>query len=487
MSLRIYNTYGGFKEPFTPIHQGEARIYVCGMTVYDLCHMGHARSQVNFDVIVRYLRYSGYKVTYVRNYTDVDDKIINRASERGISCNELAEENIQAFRDDMRVLDVQPADIEPRATEHIAEMIALIEALIERGHAYDSDGDVYFGVRSFPGYCKLSGRNLDDLEAGARVAVDERKRDPLDFALWKKSKPGEPSWASPWGEGRPGWHIECSAMSAKYLEQPFDIHGGGKDLIFPHHENEIAQSEAGYGKPFVRYWMHNGHITVNKDKMAKSLKNFVTIREALTQHDAQAIRYFLLITHYRAPLDYSEDSLGEAGRRVEAVYETFARIDELLSRANSIDEGAALVKPEISGAIEEKFREAMDDDFNTAAAIGYLSEPLHLANEIADKPKTFGKPSAWRTLKTIREALGRVGQVLGLFGDDPLEYLNRVRDRRAATRGIDPAAVAASIAARVEARKAKDWARADALRDELAALGVEIMDGPQGTTWKVPV
>jgi len=487
VSLRIYNSYGGIKEPFKPLHEGEARIYVCGVTVYDLCHMGHARALVNFDVIVRYLRFAGYRVTFVRNYTDVDDKIIQRAAERGISCRELAEENIQAFQEDMQALDVRPADVEPRATEHIKEMIALVEALVERGHAYESGGDVMFSVRSFPGYCKLSGRNLDDMEAGARVEVDGKKRDPLDFVLWKRSKPGEPSWESPWGEGRPGWHIECSVMSVKYLDQPFDIHGGGKDLIFPHHENEIAQSEAGCGKPFVRYWMHNGHITVNRDKMAKSLKNFVTIREALQQHDAQAIRYFLLTTHYRAPLDYSEDGLREAGKRVEVVYETLARVDEVLGRAKAVDDKAELVRPEVTATIEEKFCEAMDDDFNTAAAIGHLSEPLRLANEIAEKPKAFGKPSAFKTLKTIRESLVRVGEALGLFGEDPAAYLAGLRDHRAAAQGIDPAVVEARIAERAAARQNKDWDRADAIRDELAAMGAEIMDGPRGTTWKVPL
>ncbi|NOZ87487.1 MAG: cysteine--tRNA ligase [Deltaproteobacteria bacterium] len=485
MSLKIYNTMTRKKEAFEPIEPGKIKIYVCGVTVYDLCHMGHARALVNFDVIVRYMRFLGYDVTYVRNFTDIDDKIINRARERGISCQALAEENIEAFRKDTEALGIMPADIEPLATHHIDDMVELVQALEKRGNAYNVGGDVYFRVRSFKEYGKLSGRNIDDLEAGARIEVDAKKEDPLDFTLWKSSKPLEPSWPSPWGEGRPGWHIECSAMSAKYLGQPFDIHGGGKDLIFPHHENEIAQSEAGRGVEFARYWMHNGHITVNKDKMAKSLKNFVTIRDALEKHDPQAIRYFLLSTHYRAPLDYSDQGLLEAGKRVESVYETLARIGGILKRAGQVHTEGELAKPEVSGELLNNFTESMDDDFNTAAALGRLSVPLRLANEIADKPKAFGKPVAYRTLMRLHKDLTAIADVLGIFDMEPSIYLNRIRDRRAAEKGINPAEVERLLVERTEARQNKLWDRADEIRNRLKEMGIDIMDTVDGSSWKV--
>ncbi|UCG37870.1 MAG: cysteine--tRNA ligase, partial [bacterium] len=317
MSLRVYNTLSGKKEEFQPIDPPRVGLYACGVTVYDFCHIGHARAAVAFDVIARYLRYAGYDVTYVRNYTDIDDKIIHRSAEQGVPWKELAETFIEAHDTDMAALGVRRADVEPRATEYIEEIIGIVQTLVEKGYGYVVEGDVYFEVERFAGYGKLSKRDLDQMQAGARVDVDERKRNPLDFALWKSSKPGEPSWDSPWGKGRPGWHIECSAMSAAILGQPLDIHGGGKDLIFPHHENEIAQSEAAAGREFVRYWMHNGFVNIDSEKMSKSLGNFFTIREVLEKYRPEVVRLFLLSTHYRSPLDFSDRALEEATIRYE--------------------------------------------------------------------------------------------------------------------------------------------------------------------------
>ncbi|MGH7846125.1 MAG: cysteine--tRNA ligase, partial [Candidatus Binatia bacterium] len=360
MSLRIYNTLSGTKESFVPINPGQLRMYVCGVTVYDDCHVGHARSLVTFDIIVRYLRFLGYDVTFVRNFTDVDDKIIQRAREQGITAKELAEKYIQSFYRDTTALGLVAPNYEPRATEHISEMVALIQRLEERRAAYQVGGDVFFAVERFPAYGKLSRKKLDELEAGARVEVDERKRHPVDFALWKKSKEDEPFWNSPWGNGRPGWHIECSAMSSKYLGQPFDIHGGGLDLIFPHHENEIAQSEAAHDTPFVRYWMHHGLVTINQEKMSKSLGNIATIQEVLERADAAALRHYFLASQYRSPLDFSDQGLEEAGKALDRIYETFERV-ERLAPANH--------RTQASPEILDAFREAMDDDFNTPKAL----------------------------------------------------------------------------------------------------------------------
>jgi len=331
MAIRIFNSLNRRKEDFAPLHPGEVRMYVCGVTVYDLCHIGHARSAIVFDVIRRYLRFRGYRVTFIKNYTDVDDKIIRKANEEGVTATAVSERYIAAYQADMASIGVQPADVEPRATEHIPQMIALIERLLKRGMAYVLDGDVYFEVRRFPSYGKLSGKNLDELESGARVDVDERKRDPLDFALWKASKPGEPSWPSPWGPGRPGWHIECSAMSMQYLGETFDLHGGGEDLIFPHHENEIAQSEGATGTPFVRCWAHNGFVNLGSEKMSKSLGNTLLIRDMVRRHDPEALRLYFLGTHYRHPLEFADERIGEAARalgRLRALVEEAERTAE---------------------------------------------------------------------------------------------------------------------------------------------------------------
>src|SRR5690349_11074727 len=360
MPLKIFNTLGGEKEEFVPLTPGQARMYVCGVTVYDSAHLGHCRFLITFDVIYRYLRFLGLDVTYVRNFTDVDDKIIKRANDEQVSWETITARYIDEFHQDSEALGLSMPNLEPLATRHIAEIIAIIEQLQAKGLAYRVDDDVYYSVAGFAGYGKLSQKNIDELAAGARVEVDERKRSPLDFALWKSSKPGEPTWKSPWGAGRPGWHIECSAMSTKYLGQPFDIHGGGRDLIFPHHENEIAQSEAAAERPLARYWLHNGFLNINQEKMSKSLGNFFTIREILADFDAAALRHYFLSSHYRSPMDFSVDGLTEAARASDRIYETIERVDRL-QRSNSAAEP--------DRTLIESFRREMDDDFNTPRAL----------------------------------------------------------------------------------------------------------------------
>jgi cysteinyl-tRNA synthetase len=483
MAQRLFNTLTNRKEDLVPIEEGKIGMYVCGPTVYDMSHLGHARAYVAFDTIARWLEASGYEVEFVRNYTDVDDKIIRRAEEMGRPPREISERYIAEFQKDMAALNVRTPEVEPKVTEHMAEIVAMIARLIEKGVAYESEGDVYFAVRAFPEYGKLSKRKLEDLMAGARVEPGEKKRDPLDFALWKAAKPGEPSWESPWGPGRPGWHIECSAMSARYLGKTFDIHGGGKDLVFPHHENEIAQSEAAHGAPFARYWMHNGFVTIQAEKMAKSLGNFVTIRELLGRYDGEAIRYFLLSTHYRSPIDFTPEGLDAAQARVAYVYETLRRAEEKVEGAKP--QGGEVLFPEVVEAIGPRFREAMEDDFNTAAALAAVGEAFPLLNELIERPKGHDRAKLKETLARLVEEVRRAGEVLGVFLQDPAEWLARHRERLCAQKGIDPAAVEAKIAARAQARTEKNWAEADRIRDELAAMGVEIMDSPRGTTWRV--
>src|ERR1043166_1137919 len=359
MALKIFNTLSGQKEEFVPLTPGEVKMYVCGVTVYDSSHVGHARSFLTFDMIYRYLRFAGYNVEFVRNFTDVDDKIIKRANDEKVTCKAITDRYIEEFHSDSEALGLLRPGYEPRATEHIAEIIALIQRLEEKGFAYQVDGDVFYAVEKFAGYGKLSRKNIDELESGARVEVDERKRSPLDFALWKSSKPGEPVWESPWGPGRPGWHVECSAMSTKYLGQPFDIHGGGRDLIFPHHENEIAQSEAAGGMPLARYWIHNGFLNINQEKMSKSLGNVYTISEVLKHRDAAALRIYFLGSHYRSPMDFSLQGLEEAARGIDRIYETIDRAE----RAE-----AAKVKSDADGQLLDAFRQEMDEDFNTPKA-----------------------------------------------------------------------------------------------------------------------
>jgi cysteinyl-tRNA synthetase len=479
--LRLYNTLSGQKEEFRPLVPGQVGMYVCGVTVYDYCHLGHARANIVFDVVYRYLQYAGYRVTYVRNYTDVDDKIINRANERGISSKELAETFIRAFDEDMAALGLAIPTHQPKATEFIPQIVALVERLIARGLAYESAGDVYYSVDKFPGYLKLSKRTMEEMQAGARIAPGEQKRNPMDFALWKAAKPGEPSWASPWGPGRPGWHIECSAMSSTLLGDSFDIHGGGRDLIFPHHENEIAQSEGASGKPFVRYWLHNGFVNVNHEKMSKSLGNFFTIRDILDKYDAEVVRFFILTAHYRSPIDFADQQLDEAGQALSRCYEA-------LDQAGKVTPGAGGVVPaDLAEAaaklaeLEERFREAMDDDFNTAQAIGHLFEGVRALNRLL----AANDPALGTVITAGRDALLRLGGVLGLFASVPAQWLARQTQRGLTAGGLDAAVIEGLIAERLAARKERNFRRADQIRDELAAQGVMLLDGPEGTSWKL--
>jgi cysteinyl-tRNA synthetase len=492
MAITLYNTLTRKKEVFQPIRDGKVGIYACGITVYDLCHVGHARSAVVFDTITRYLRYRGYDVTFVKNYTDVDDKIIQKSNAAGVRIADISGRYIREHDEDMDRLGVARPSFAPRATEHIQEMISLIEKLTERGLAYEMDGDVYYAVGNFPGYGKLSGRNLDEMMAGARVDVNDKKRNPLDFALWKASKIGEPWWESPWGRGRPGWHIECSAMSQGFLGDTFDIHGGGEDLIFPHHENEIAQSEGATGKPLARYWVHNGFVRINSEKMSKSLDNFFTIQDMLAAYHPEVLRLFLLQSHYRSPVDFSEEALAEARIGMDRFYSTLKRFKDLLTSPSEI---AAADPSTLSGkhrdlhenlsSLPAQFVEAMDDDFNTARALGHMFETVRLMNGfMADR--AFGRsPETVLLLKTAQDILIELGGVLGLFRTDPHVYFKQDRDREAAKRGLDTAEIESLIAARQAARSARNWQTADEIRDILAAKKISIEDSPLGTTWKI--
>ena len=461
--LQIYNTLTRRKEAFTPIEPGKVRMYVCGMTVYDYCHLGHARVMVAFDVITRYLRQRGFDVTYVRNVTDIDDKILRRADENGESIASLTERMIEAMHEDEARLGVLPPDQEPRATRHVDDILAMIETLIDKGYAYAADnGDVYYRVRRFEGYGKLNNRDLDEMRSGARVEVDEHKEDPLDFVLWKAAKPGEASWPSPWGEGRPGWHIECSAMSKCCLGETFDIHGGGPDLTFPHHENEIAQSEAANGKPFVNTWMHAGAVRVNHEKMSKSLGNFFTIREVLEHHDPEVVRYLLVASHYRSAINYSPDSLAEARRSLERFYNALEGVAL---------EGVSTLGGEASPGFEARFTAAMDDDFNTPEALSVLFD---LAREL-----NRAKKEAPGEAPALAAELRRLGGILGLLQQDPAAFLKA----GAGELPLSEAEIQARIDERAAAKKAKDFAAADAIRDELAALGIILKDSREGTGW----
>jgi cysteinyl-tRNA synthetase len=472
MPLRVHNTLSGKLEEFQPLRPGKVGMYVCGVTVYDRSHIGHARALVTFDVIYRYLRFLGYEVTFVRNLTDVDDKIIKRGLERGLSAKEVAEANIAAFNEDMKVLGCARPSLEPRATEHIDEMIELIRELEQKGLAYAAHGDVYFAVDKLPSYGKLSKRRLEDMMAGARIDVDERKRHPMDFALWKASKPGEPVWESPWGAGRPGWHIECSAMCSKYLGQPFDIHGGGSDLIFPHHENEIAQSEGAKGCLLARYWLHNGMVTIAHEKMSKSTGNFMTVQQAAAKVGGEALRLFVLGTHYRGPLDFSEDRLEESKRALDRLYETLARAEEELAGRQVETDGAERTK------ILGEFRTGMDDDFNTARGLATLFDTVRALNRCLDAEE-------WALAAACRAALAEIGQVLGLALQNPRTVLERAKAEHLEESELSAAQIEQLIADRAAARKARDFQRADEIRAELKAKGVVLEDSAQGTTWKV--
>jgi cysteinyl-tRNA synthetase len=480
MTLRVYNTLTGKKEAFEPINPGKVGMYVCGVTVYDYCHIGHARANIVFDIVYRYLMYSQYDVTYVRNYTDVDDKIIARAQERGIASEDLANEFIAAFDEDMEALGLKKPTFEPKATEYIDEIIALAQALITKGMAYEAAGDVYFSVESFPSYLKLSKRNMNDMMAGARIAPGEQKRNPMDFALWKAAKPGEPCWNSPWGPGRPGWHIECSAMSSSFLGETFDIHGGGRDLIFPHHENEIAQSEGAYNKPFVKYWLHNGFVNVDQEKMSKSLGNFFTIRDILKQYDPEVVRFFILTAHYRSPIDFSDHNLKEAQTGLARFYEALNSSAEALAKCESPGENEEEAK-----RLEGQFRSAMDDDFNTAQAIGFLFEGVRLINRLLAEKKFSKKAESVSKVNSLRKTILDLGDVLGLFGSSPKEWLRRKNLKGLMEIGLTEKDVNKLISERLEAKRNKDFERADLIRDDLSRKGVELLDTSEETTWKI--
>ena len=482
MSLKLYNSLTDRKELFKPLHDKKVGMYVCGVTVYDRCHIGHARSLVVFDTLYRYLQYKGYDVNYVRNFTDVDDKVIRRANERGISTAKLSEENIALFYEDTDPLGILRPTHEPRATEHIADIIRLVKTLEEKGIAYEVEGDVYFSVSKFPGYGKLSGKNIEDLKSGARIAVDERKKNPLDFALWKASKPGEPSWESPWGKGRPGWHIECSAMSMYYLGETFDIHGGGKDLIFPHHENEIAQSEAATGKPFVRYWVHNGFVNIRSEKMSKSLGNVFSIQDILGRYHPEVLRVFLLGAHYRSPINFDRAYLDSARANLERVYKILQEVDGWLGEQGELSRQSGL--PEDVTASVQAIETAMDDDLNTPRALGILYPLIHRLQQLFQESKAKGDPSPV-VIRLVREKVGELGALFGLFQSPAEDFLKIQKDLDSERISLSPEEIQTMIDKRTEARKKRDFKTADAIRSELEKQGIILEDGPEGTTWRV--
>lgn len=465
MALVVYNDLTRKKEEFIPIEEGKVRFYVCGPTVYDYFHIGNARPFVLFDIFRRYLESCGYEVTYVQNFTDIDDKMIKRANETGITVAQLADRFIAAYYEDADALGIRRASVNPRATHEIDEIIRLVALLVEKGHAYQVDGDIYFDVTSFPEYGKLSKQSIDELMSGARVDVDDRKKNPLDFALWKASKPGEPFWDSPWGQGRPGWHIECSAMSTKYLGDSIDIHGGGSDLIFPHHENEIAQSECASGRQFVRYWLHNAYLLIDREKMSKSLGNFKTVRDIRKTVNPLVLRYFLMSAHYRSPINFSEDSLEQAKSALERISNSYSDLKFAISNRRRGKNDDIL-----SGAIKEaavSFKESMDDDFNTAGALGAVFDAVRAVNIHLGEHGDADMEGLSSALVFIERA------------DDILGFLPDSQEIK-----MDESEVEALIAERDEARKAKNFARSDEIRDILASRGIAIEDTPLGTRWK---
>ncbi len=472
--VTLYNTLTQKKEELVPYEENKIKMYVCGPTVYSSAHLGHARAAVTFDVIDRFLTYLGYGVTYVRNFTDIDDKIIAKANETGVPAEEISEKYIEEYQEDMASIGVKSPTIQPKVTEHVAEIIEMIERIIENGHAYQSDGDVFFSVKKFNGYGKLSRRDPDDMMAGTRIDINEKKEDPLDFALWKTAKPGEPYWESPWGNGRPGWHIECSLMSTKYLGDSFDIHGGGKDLIFPHHENEIAQSEAATGKPFAKYWVHNGLIQINREKMSKSIGNILNVREAVSMWSKEAIRLFFLSHQYLNPADFSDTTMNEAEAALERLYITLKRATDLAQSENEEDK-------ELEASIEtfkESWVRAMCDDFNTAEAMGNLFELTRAINRSIDS-------KGWTpTLKTALNEINQFGKTLGILEYNPSEYLQGHKLEQSSSE-ITEEEIEQLIEERITARKKKNWARADEIRDELDEKGILLEDKAEGTIWRV--
>jgi len=472
--VTLYNTLTQKKEELVPYSENKIKMYVCGPTVYSSAHLGHARAAVTFDVIERFLSHIGYEVTYVRNFTDIDDKIIQKANEAGVPAREISEKYIQEYKEDMASIGVKPPTIQPKVTEHVPEIIEMIGRIIDSGHAYQSGGDVFFSVKKFNGYGKLSRRNPDDMIAGTRIDINEKKEDPLDFALWKGAKPGEPFWESPWGNGRPGWHIECSLMSTKYLGESFDIHGGGKDLIFPHHENEIAQSEAATGKPFAKYWIHNGLIQINREKMSKSIGNILNVREAVSMWSKEAIRLFFLSHQYLNPADFSDTTMNEAEAALERLYITLKRAKDLSENENGEDKDlAASVE-----TFKERWIKTMCDDFNTADALGSLFELTRAINRSLDS-------IGWTpTLQTALEEINHFGSTLGILEYEPEEYLQGLKLEKASS-GITEEEIQELIKERNSAREEKNWARADEIRDELDEKGIVLEDKAEGTLWRV--
>ena len=474
--LKVYNTLTKKKEEFKPQEPGKASMYVCGVTPYNYPHIGNARPFVTWDVIKRYLRKSGYEVKHIQNFTDMDDKIIKAANSEGVEWNVITDRYIKGYFESIDALNVQRADIYPKVTEHIPDIIAMVEKIIENGYGYVVDGDVYFSVESFPEYGKLSGRKLEDMQAGARVEVDTRKKNPMDFALWKSAKPGEPYWESPWGKGRPGWHIECSTMSLKYLGETFDFHGGGSDLIFPHHENEIAQSQCSCGNcnSFAQYWLHNGFITIDGEKMSKSLNNFFTVPEILEEYPGEVVRFFILRTHYRSPLDFDRDRIKEAHAGLQRLRNALELGESLSDRAGNTDADVELAQ--MADKAMADFCEAMDDDFNTALAIGYmftLSKEINIyANNVINKGAAYDKGHFEHVMDVYRD----MAKVIGIF-EGSLEMPVKEGE-------LSPEAIEALIAERAEAKKAKNWARADEIRDSLKEQGIILEDSAAGTKWK---
>jgi len=472
--VTLYNTLTQKKEELVPYSENKIKMYVCGPTVYSSAHLGHARAAVTFDVIKRFLTHLGYEVTYVRNFTDIDDKIIAKANETGVAAHEISEKYIKEYQEDMASIGVKSPTIQPKVTEHVPEIVEMIQRIIDNGHAYQSDGDVFFSVKKFNGYGKLSRRDPDDMMAGTRIDINEKKEDPLDFALWKSAKPGEPYWESPWGNGRPGWHIECSLMSTKYLGDSFDIHGGGKDLIFPHHENEIAQSEAATGKPFAKYWMHNGLIQINREKMSKSIGNILNVREAVSMWSKEAIRLFFLSHQYLNPADFSDTTMNEAEAALERLYIT-------LKRANDVSENSNGPDKQLDASVEtfkERWVQSMCDDFNTAEALGSLFELTRAINRSLDSV-------GWTpSLEAALEEINHFGSTLGILECEPDEYLQGLKLEQTSS-GITEQEIEELIEERISARKEKNWARADEIRDELDEKGIVLEDKAEGTIWRV--
>jgi cysteinyl-tRNA synthetase len=492
MPIKIFNTKTRKKEVFVPVREGKVGIYVCGITAYDVCHIGHARAAIVFDTVVRHLKSRGYLVTYVKNFTDIDDKIINRAGKEGVNFKEIAELYIRLHNEDMGALGVETPTITPRATEHMDDMIALIDTLMEKGFAYTVEGDVYFAVGKFSKYGALSGHNLDEMLAGARVDVNDKKINPMDFALWKAAKEGEPSWESPWGKGRPGWHIECSAMSRRYLGDTFDIHGGGEDLIFPHHENEIAQSQAATGAAPANYWMHNGFVKVNSEKMSKSLGNIFSIKEILKNYHPEVLRLFMLQSHYRSPVDYSSSSLGEARSALIRCYSTLQMLKEIPGGIAA--DGMTVVNDKFQTRqksytdkikeLTERFDAALDDDFNTAQGLGYVFDAVRLTNNFITAEKKMIGAGTLAVAAAVR-AFIHFGAILGVFQDDPTHFFLADKEMESRKRNLDIAQIESLIKARQEARTAKDWARADEIRSKLAGLHILLQDSQDCTTWAI--